>query len=115
MERTNEYSKAISWANDLGIPGKVAGVWIPKIGFEFATKNSDGSVSLTRDGFGLGLGQNPIIEPGWSRFAISKSVPKEITQDYLLVNRWNPYYIETKIISSTSAAEKLMKPALKNF
>ena len=115
MQRTSNYEEAISWSKELGIVGKVAAAWIPSVGFEFATKNSDGSISLTRDGFGLGLGPNPIIEPSWSRFAISKSVPKELTRDYLLVNRWNPYFIETKNISSTSAAEKFDEVGIKEF
>mgnify|MGYP003329238732 CR=1 FL=1 len=80
MLETKSYEEAISWALELGSIGIVAQVWIPKSGFLYALKNTDGSVSFCRDGspnFGLGLGTDPIIDPKWERFALPKSFPKE--------------------------------------
>ena len=107
MLRTDNYEEAISWAQDLGIIGIVPQVWIPKSGFQYALKNSDGSVSFTRDGnpnFGLGIGPDPIIDPKWQRFALPKSLPKEKTLDFKLINRWKPYSIETKTIINIDSA-----------
>ena len=118
MLETKSYEEAISWALELGSIGIVAQVWIPKSGFLYALKNTDGSVSFCRDGspnFGLGLGTDPIIDPKWERFALPKSFPKEKTSQFKLVNRWNPYTIDTDSFKDLSVAEEISVQGVKEF
>lgn len=118
MERTSSYSQALEWAAQLGIEGVTPSVWIPEVGFEYALRNSDGSVSFTRDGspnFGLGIGPDPIIDELWQRFALPKALAKEKTLNFKLVNRWNPYQIETAGFIDLCGASEISQEGIKEF
>ena len=118
MQKTSSYEEALKWAAELGDEGETPAVWIPKKGFRHAFRNSDGSVSFTRDGspnFGLGVGPNPIIDSEWERFALPKSLPKEKTLEFKLVNRWNPYMIECSQISDLNGVTEIPDAGVKEF
>ena len=118
MKTTKDYNEALRWAAELGDEGLAPSVWIPKSGFEFAVQNSDGSVSFTRNGnpnFGLGVGSDPIIEEKWERFALPKALPKEKTLDFKLVNRWNPYQIDTSSFTELHGATEINSEGIKEF
>jgi ribosomal protein S18 acetylase RimI-like enzyme len=113
--RSKNYQEALKWAEEYGDSGKVLTAWIPEIGFQFATKNEDGSLSFTRDGFGLGIGPDPIIEEEWSNFALPASLPKEKTVAFQLVGRWNPFFIETSKVADPGDVVKISDVGIKDF
>jgi len=115
MEKITSYDEAITASSKLGAQGLVPTVWIPKSGFEYALLNTDGSVSFTRDGFGLGVGPDPIIDPTWQRFALPKTLAKEKTLDFKLVNRWNPYQIQTLNFTDTKGVSEIGEAGIKEF
>ncbi len=118
MERTSNYAQALNWAAELGAEGVVPSVWIPEIGFQYALRNSDGSVSFTRDGspnFGLGIGPDPIIDENWERFALPKALAKDKTSNFKLVNRWNPYQIETAGFIDRCGVNECNEDGVKDF
>jgi RimJ/RimL family protein N-acetyltransferase len=113
--RSNNYQEARKWAADLGVSGKVLLAWIPESGFEYATKSNDGSVAFTRDGFGMGVGKDPIIENDWERFALPAELPKELTIEFELISRWNPFFIETSEIKDPGEVIKISDEGIKEF
>ena len=115
MERTRNYEQALIWAANLGAEGIVPTVWIPRSAFISAAKSADGSVSFTRDGFGLGIGNNPIIEEDWERFALPKRLEKAKTAQYKLVNRWNPYQISTSGFTELFGVEKIKDDGIADY
>ena len=118
MNRTTDYDEAISWARKLGLEGITPTVWIPKKGFSHAISNDDGSVSFTRKDsptFGLGVGPNPVIDEAWDFFALPKSLPKEKTLEFKLINRWNPYQISTRSFTNLHNAKVISEEGLKDF
>lgn len=118
MHRTESYQEAIEWALELGPEGLAPTVWIPEKGFRYALKNSEGSVAFTRDGspnFGLGVGADPIIDPAWQRFALPRNLEKNKTIKFKLVNRWNPYMINTAEIQDTGRVQVIETNGVENF
>ena len=115
LARSSNYQEAAKWALKFGEAGKVLTVWIPESDFKFATKSEDGSIAFTRDDFGLGIGENPIIEKEWTHFALPASLPKELTKDFTLIGRWNPFYINTSEIRESLGVEKVDDIGIKEF
>ena len=100
---------------EFGEAGKVLTAWIPENDFIFATRNEDGSIAFTRGDFGLGIGESPIIENEWRHFALPASLPKELTKDFTLIGRWNPFYISTSEIRESLEVEKVEDIGIKEF
>ncbi len=113
--RSSDYQEAANWASEFGEAGKVLIAWIPESDFKFATKNEDGSIAFTRGDFGLGIGENPIIEKEWIHFALPVSLPKELTKYFTLIGRWNPFYINTSEIRESLGVEKVDDIGIKEF
>lgn len=115
VTRSKDYQEARKWAEELGEPGKLLTTWIPESGFQYATKSDDGSISFTRDGFGLGIGPHPIIEEDWTNFALPATLPKEKTIEFQLVGRWNPFFIETSKVADPGEVVKVSEDGIKEF
>ncbi|MFM8447755.1 MAG: GNAT family N-acetyltransferase [Candidatus Nanopelagicaceae bacterium] len=92
------FEQLLDSAPTLGIPQKFIEIWIPKDKFVSAFLNED-SLSITRIDepyFGFGFGPNPVIDPRWNSFTISRATPKEVTGQFELVGQWDAYGIATK-------------------
>lgn len=85
-------------AQRLSIPRKLIEIWIPKDKF-VAAELIENSLSVTRADepyFGFGFGPKPKIDPRWTRCAITRSTPKEVTSNLELVGQWDAYGIATQ-------------------
>ena len=92
------FEQLLEYAPAIGIPRKFFEIWIPREKFVSAVINED-SLSITRVDdpyFGFGFGPNPVIDPRWSSFTISRDTPKEVTKSFKLVGQWDAYGIATK-------------------
>lgn len=84
-------------AEKLSISRKFIEIWVPESKFVGAQTDGE-SLSITRIDnpyFGFGFGSNPQIDSRWTSFALTRSTPKALTQDFKLVGQWDAYGIET--------------------
>jgi len=92
------FNELLIAADKLSISKKFIEIWLPKS--KFVDAKTDGeSLSITRIDnpyFGFGFGPNPKIDHRWSSFALTRSTPKSLTQDFKLAGQWDAYGIETK-------------------
>lgn len=92
------FNELLIAADKLSISKKFIEIWLPKS--KFVDAKTDGeSLSITRIDnpyFGFGFGPNPKIDHRWSSFALTRSTPKSLTQNFKLAGQWDAYGIETK-------------------
>ena len=109
MEQTTSYETAMQWAATLGLAPAVAHAWFPEAKFITATKGEN-SLSLTRtsDGcYGIGLGENPWINPEWTKFSLPKDFDRNQTSQFTLQGQWAAYSLTPYEISGLTPLEIL--------
>jgi len=92
------FESLLQLAESRFIPRKLLEIWIPEAKFLTVAESED-SLSITRIDepfFGFGFGPNPIIDNRWSRCAITRSTPDQVTSNLELVNQWDAFGIETR-------------------
>ncbi len=99
MVTTTSFQEAMEWAREVSGELNVARVWIPEKAFVNAVREGE-SISLTRstpDGiFGLALGKDPILLPGWNEFALPQGSSPSLTDGMKFHDNWQTHAITTR-------------------
>ena len=109
MEQTTSYETAMQWAEQLGLAPAVAHAWFPEAKFITATKREN-SLSLTRaseGSYGIGLGENPWINPEWTKFSLPQDFDRGQTSQFTLQGQWAAYNVKPYVISDVTPLEIL--------
>jgi len=103
---SSDYALAQKWAIEVAGEPNQAQLIIPEDRFIKAVRNSN-SVSLTTMDerlFGLGLGQNPPIDPNWKRFTVERKVDVSNYVDSIPLLDLDIYSIETQLYENSPIA-----------
>ena len=93
-----KFNELLVVCEKLSISRKFIEIWVPESKFVEAQTNGE-SLSITRIDspyFGFGFGPNPKIDQRWTSFALTRSTPKALTQEFQLAGQWDAYGIKTK-------------------
>lgn len=93
-----KFNELLVVCEKLSISRKFIEIWVPESKFVEAQTNGE-SLSITRidsPHFGFGFGPNPKIDQRWTSFALTRSTPKALTQEFKLAGQWDAYGIKTK-------------------
>lgn len=102
---TRDFNQAQEWSiEQFGNPNLFQ-TWMPASGFVKAERRGN-SLSFTRDSdapYGLGLGDDLLIDPEWKTFSIPRTIARELTADLKLAGQWDAYVIDTSKVSEIGA------------